>query len=276
MPCGVGIQAAGKTPLHLAAADGNMEVIELLLERGSNPAAIDSDGNTPLVLALTAQHKEAARRLQQVTESEGVWDEARLKQKATEDRLRSLERLRHEPTEVMARVHAISGLWSREECEGVTRELGAVAAVHGWTRKRHAAYDTTDIPCNYLSEVDALVRDRLRERLFPALARLYQMPPERYTFHFRDLFFVKYEAKEGEQSGLDLHRDGSVISFNILLNPASDFDGGGTYFENENRTYSLQQGDCLTHSGKVLHAGAPITRGTRVVLVGFVDARDVA
>jgi hypothetical protein len=40
---------------------------------------------------------------------------------------------------------------------------------------------------------------------------------------FRDLFFVKYSVESGGQPGLDIHRDGSIISFNILLNdPVSE------------------------------------------------------
>lgn len=88
---------------------------------------------------------------------------------------------------------------------------------------------------------------------------------------FRDLFFVKYEAARGEQSGLDLHRDGSIVSFNILLNPRSEFDGGGTYFEAADRTCEIEQGDCLLHSGQLRHAGREVTRGVRFILVGFVD-----
>jgi predicted 2-oxoglutarate/Fe(II)-dependent dioxygenase YbiX len=106
------------------------------------------------------------------------------------------------------------------------------------------------------------------------MAAQYGFPASQYELHFRDLFFVKYEAKEGHQAGLDLHRDGSVLSFNMLLNKASDFEGGGTFFEAQNRTYSLEQGGCLMHSGKVMHAGAPVTQGIRIVLVGFVDARE--
>ena len=87
--------------------------------------------------------------------------------------------------------------------------------------------------------------------------------------YFRDLFFVKYTA-EGH-SGLELHRDGSVVSFNILLNGLEDFDGGGTYVEADDEVYSIGQGDCFVHSGKLRHGGQPITRGERLLLVAFVD-----
>lgn len=40
---------------------------------------------------------------------------------------------------------------------------------------------------------------------------------------------TRYDA-DGGQTSLKPHRDGSVLSFNIALNPSSEFDGGGTYF----------------------------------------------
>ena len=73
---------------------------------------------------------------------------------------------------------------------------------------------------------------------------------------------------------MDIHRDGSIISFNILLNSTDDFDGGGTFVEADAKTYSIGQGDCFVHSGKLRHAGAAITSGERLVLVGFVDLVD--
>ena len=73
------------------------------------------------------------------------------------------------------------------------------------------------------------------------------------------------------QAELEMHRDGSVVSFNILLNDASEFEGGGTIFEEEGRTVQIQQGDCLVHAGRLRHGGAAVTRGERYVIVGFVD-----
>lgn len=39
----------------------------------------------------------------------------------------------------------------------------------------------------------------------------------------------RYDA-DGGQTELKPHRDGSVVSFNIALNPSDEFEGGGTYF----------------------------------------------
>ena len=70
-----------------------------------------------------------------------------------------------------------------------------------------------------------------------------------------------------------MHTDGSVFSFNILLSDPTDFDGGGTRFEAGGAALSPPRaGGAVVHSGKVRHAGAPIARGERLLLVGFVSA----
>jgi hypothetical protein len=62
----------------------------------------------------------------------------------------------------------------------------------------------------------------------------------------RDQFVVKYEVAPGTQSSLDYHQDGDIhtmMSYNILLNPASDFTGGGTTFRLFNRAaLGIEQG----------------------------------
>ena len=60
------------------------------------------------------------------------------------------------------------------------------------------------------------------------------------------------------------------MSFNILLSNNSDFEGGGTYFD-DGLTSKTEQGDLLIHSSKIKHSGKPITKGKRYLLVGFVN-----
>ena len=87
------------------------------------------------------------------------------------------------------------------------------------------------------------------------------------SFNIKDLFVVKYD--EQMQNSLELHNDGSFLSINILLSDPKDFEGGGTYF-NDGLTVFLEQGDLLVHSGKVKHAGLPVTKGIRYIMVAFV------
>ncbi|CAE8650845.1 unnamed protein product, partial [Polarella glacialis] len=171
----------------------------------------------------------------------------------------------------------------------------------GWTTARHRAYATTDLPCDFVPAVDAWVRSSLESRLFPEMSRWYdsgnvnndnsnnnnssndnndnendhktdQVCPSRLAF--RDLFFVRYSAAPGAQRQLEIHQDGSVMSFNILLNSCEDFEGGGTFIEADNHTYGIGQGDCFVHASKLRHGGTAITHGERYLLVGFVDVLD--
>ena len=44
-----------------------------------------------------------------------------------------------------------------------------------------------------------------------------------------DAFVVKYDA--AAQRGLPMHCDQSVYSLTLALNPFTDYDGGGTFFD---------------------------------------------
>jgi hypothetical protein len=90
---------------------------------------------------------------------------------------------------------------------------------------------------------------------------------------------------------LEAHRDGSILSFTVLLTPPDEFEGGGTFFdalvdvqvEQDDGVQVLfpkgvirapQAGDCVLHSGKLLHGADVVTSGERTVLVGFVEVGD--
>ena len=160
-------------------------------------------------------------------------------------------------------------------------------AQDGWTESRHRAFATNDVPARSVTAVADWVHAALRARVLGALEARHATGP----LSFRDLFFVRYShtaaasGVRGAQKGLEAHRDGSPISFNVLLNSADDFDGGGTFFEEDRdddapdaqtalprRTVRrIARGDCLVHSGKQRHGGVPVTRGERFLLVGFID-----
>ena len=55
--------AAGRTALHLAAANGHVTTVETLLHNNADPNVRDADGRTPLALADAAGHREVVDRL---------------------------------------------------------------------------------------------------------------------------------------------------------------------------------------------------------------------
>ena len=48
----------GSTPLHLASQNGHVEVAQFLVEHGADAAARDKNGSTPSYLALQNRHRE--------------------------------------------------------------------------------------------------------------------------------------------------------------------------------------------------------------------------
>lgn len=84
---------------------------------------------------------------------------------------------------------------------------------------------------------------------------------------------VKY--KPGEQDYLKPHNDASTYTLNIALNkPDVDFEGGGCRFIRRNcNVTKTRKGWAMMHPGRLthLHEGLRVTKGTRYIMVTFVD-----
>lgn len=161
---------------------------------------------------------------------------------------------------------------------------------------RHQSYPTCDFPVDecdtlqlYLKEID------FDARLWSSLSLLYGIDPS--DMEYLDLFVAHYQAKEEEENNissrtmdrLELHRDGSLLSFSLLLNSPSDFTGGGTFYDALRDVAPTEEvpllhpggvirpnkpGDACLHCGKLLHGADTVTSGSRTVLVGFIDVAE--
>jgi hypothetical protein len=184
-----------------------------------------------------------------------------------------------------------------------------------WTKgkdsERHSAYATVDFPVEDCKSLDSYLKNELKlyDRIFEILSDLYQVDVN--DLSFLDLFCAHYQAKKPISNATEMninndndenyyytmdrlkpHRDGSLLSFTIVLSTPQSYQGGGTTFDalrDVNPSHHPQyngtlrkggvvrvtkQGDAVLHSGKVLHGADVVTSGERTVLVGFVDVAD--
>jgi hypothetical protein len=169
-------------------------------------------------------------------------------------------------------VYRVARVLSDELAERLIQSAEATAITRGgWTTARHFRHPTTDLPLSLLQDTptrDAMFAE-IREVIIPAAAVLFSTPVEQISCS--DTFVVKYEAA-GLSAGLEPHVDGSAFSFNLLLTPPAEFEGGGTAFEafGWENALELQRGDMLLHRGESKHCGVAISSGMRYILVGFL------
>ena len=142
----------------------------------------------------------------------------------------------------------------------------------GWQKTRHGSYPTTDLNLvtdPFTPQDRDWLADLLDRRLAPSLQRFFGVPPA--SIRTNDLFVVRYDADK--RAHLANHTDDGDISFNILL--TTDFDGGGTQFWRQHKAWAhvapTTPGTFLTHSAQLWHEGYQVSRGTRIILVGFTN-----
>jgi hypothetical protein len=160
-----------------------------------------------------------------------------------------------------------ANIYSPDMCRYIIKECEKYAENNGgWTKNRHKNYPTTDLPVDAIPSILGVVSETFYT-ILDKLSKSYNLG-KNITLNIRDLFVVKYS--HDAQNFLEMHKDGSILSFSILLNDVNEFEGGGTYFDDGLIAY-LNKGDMIIHSGKIKHSGLPITKGVRYLLVGFID-----
>ncbi|KAJ1625930.1 hypothetical protein T492DRAFT_1036184 [Pavlovales sp. CCMP2436] len=287
----------GCTPLHLVAAFPRPATAAVIV---SALLAARADSSTENVDGLTAaevgrRHGGDARGalcalfdgFDKGADGRAAVDQA-LERACARDRQRlRLDISARPPLQV---VHVLRGLLGAEACRRLRESVLAMARSRGWQSARHAHHPTVDLPLWRVPDARAIVDSLFRERVLPEMARAFEVGPG-YELRLREAFFVQYCAEpavscstlpsvavsgagRGARAGLGLHRDGTLLSCNVLLNAPSEFEGGGTYFAAEDRTVSAGSGDCVIHCGQLLHGASPVLRGTRLVLVAFIDEVD--
>eukprot|EP00944_MAST-04C_sp_MAST-4C-sp1_P004441 g4441.t1 len=165
---------------------------------------------------------------------------------------------------------------TQADCVNIIQSAEKYALRSGWTYDRHKFFPTVDIPTKNVPSLRPICDTIHNTIVYPLIRKLFGLHDA--TFTIADEFIVKYSVDRDARSRnrLDSHRDGSLISYNILLNEAKDFVGGGTHFECIDHTVTPNQGSMVLHCGKLRHSGATITSGTRYILIGFLDVHSIA
>lgn len=180
---------------------------------------------------------------------------------------------------------------------------------------RHVSYKTIDFEVEECYELSVFLdqigfHERIKERLSNDFSI------DKDDMEYLDFFCAHYQADNIDQEEearaktmdrLAFHRDGSLLSFSVLLSEPSSFTGGGTIFDclrdydydenNKNNSSDdssekvhdertqvekvlnaekgvicpTGQGDCVLHCGKMLHGADVVESGSRTVFIGFMD-----
>jgi len=140
-----------------------------------------------------------------------------------------------------------------------------------WKTNRHKNYPTTDIPLRDIVGLDNTMTTGIIDHILDKTLKLYDLE-EGCEMDPYDIFVVKYDT--GGQTGLDVHRDSSELSFIVLLSDPKDFEGGGTYYEESDILVNPnKRGSLVIHCGKTKHSGKNITSGVRYILIGFIGVK---
>ncbi|OQS02680.1 hypothetical protein THRCLA_04957 [Thraustotheca clavata] len=270
------IQSGGRTALHLAVIRGNLKLVKDLVEYEKKLVMVpDLDGNLPVHLGqLYSVNSDLIQYLLSIHNTK-LYEESNLITLQKTQQLQANKRYQDSlkvPSNLYT-PHTFPNVWTSAECNKILEQVLSKTSQTGWNTSRHTSYPTTDLPSYRLPFLDQWIQESLQIRLFPKIIDEFQLHPST-VLSFRDLFYVKYEAAGPHvQNDLALHCDGSILSFNILLNRKEEFEGGGTFFAPTKTTIHIQQGDALVHSGRVVHGAASVVSGKRLIIVAFLNVR---
>ncbi|XP_067301470.1 multifunctional procollagen lysine hydroxylase and glycosyltransferase LH3 [Pseudorasbora parva] len=149
----------------------------------------------------------------------------------------------------------------------------------GWSGGRHTderlagGYEnvpTVDIHMNQIQYEKEWLKF-LKDYIVPVTEKLYPgyYPKAQAVMNF----VVRY--RPDEQPSLRPHHDSSTFTINIALNSkGTDYEGGGCRFlRYDCKVESPRKGWSFMHPGRLTHyhEGLPTTKGTRYIMVSFVD-----
>jgi tetratricopeptide (TPR) repeat protein len=134
-----------------------------------------------------------------------------------------------------------------------------------WTQQRHYAVPTYDVPVHQVEPLLQWFRHWFQTTMAPTLADQFGTSS---SYYVHDAFCVRYEAGQSSNH-LPVHTDESTHSFVLALN--EDYEGGGTYFYDQDLIVKLRIGEVVSFRGEhLLHGGETVTNKRRYVIAAFL------
>jgi len=164
----------------------------------------------------------------------------------------------------LMKVHIVKVL-SLNECNWIIEESEKYANISGWRQERSDGYKIEDIQTINISSIHYFIHNIVFTRIIKYYEKFYNIPGD--FIGIIDCSIIKYT--EEKVRSLRSHVDVGDISFIISLN--DNFEGGYTFFDLLNKKYSAPTGSALLFCANNRHQGLEITKGTRYILVGFLN-----
>ena len=190
-------------------------------------------------------------------------------------------------------------LASAEECEWAISTCEAFNTARGGWGNPPPRYAPAGTVADNVRAPHMLVADcpelltwlngKLESVVWPALSAQFGSKAAEEMWLY-DAFVLRFDNQPNQQGlGVHVDDDGLGLSINALLSSPDDFDGGGTFFEDENLgeqvdadgneadvtvgfTVTPEQGELVSHHGGLRHSSVPTTGGMRYILVAFLRA----
>ncbi len=170
---------------------------------------------------------------------------------------------------------SVPEVYTAAECADVLSSVRAAEWLPGTINRASGREVDANVRDNLIAIVrDPKVCDRLWERIASRVPRTmssgWDGPRKTVTAAglFQPLRVYRYEVGHhfGAHSDQSYTRDGARSLLTLLLYLDEDFDGGETEFPDEKKVIVPRTGDALWFQHAVIHAGNPVTRGTKHLL----------
>ena len=163
----------------------------------------------------------------------------------------------------------IKNILSKKICNWFVDEIEKHAKINGWKTDNFKKHVTNDITLSDLKTIHDYFFNYELTNIINMIEKMYCLPST-IKYEIANLNIIKYS--NDLIAGLEKHTDSSFITFNISLNDVSEYEGGGTSF-NDGLTFKNEIGEMLIHCGKMDHIGLPVKKGARYILVGLMNIK---